>query len=253
CGPDGWSPRSRKALDRIRLTGGLDTWRSPRRGAPRVCGSPILRHAGDPNLSVRPMPTPRRRRIHRPPAPLHLAGAAEERHMPALRARPSGDLKKPARLHTVAIDDPRLGGLMHLSDGHDLGEVAFAVASYLENADGVLAKVLGRLGHDSARDIVEKSRQALRDLGQELEFLSLMTEPGELRGSWVLNPRWHTVAFDVASSNDTVLLTVAINAVRVIQQIWDRLLDDRWPPDVRDLLKSQRKRICEVEESLLEA
>lgn len=145
------------------------------------------------------------------------------------------------------------GGLMHLSDGHDLGEVAFAVASYLENADGVLAKVLGRLGHDSARDIVEKSRQALRDLGQELEFLSLMTEPGELRGSWVLNPRWHTVAFDVASSNDTVLLTVAINAVRVIQQIWDRLLDDRWPPDVRDLLKSQRKRICEVEESLLEA
>ena len=127
------------------------------------------------------------------------------------------------------------------------------VAGLVTNASGVLEQVQRRLHCGSARAAVEWSRCTLDQIRQDLEQLSHRTNNMTERSSWVLNPRWHPVVFQVASSRDTVLLTVALNAVRVVSQTCYRILDDRWPGEVEDRLAAQRKRLAEVEEELLEA
>ena len=56
--PDGWSPRSRQALDRIRLTGELDSWRPPAGGLHLV--------VGQTERSRTTLATSRARRVRKP-------------------------------------------------------------------------------------------------------------------------------------------------------------------------------------------
>lgn len=127
------------------------------------------------------------------------------------------------------------------------------VAGFVENATDVLEQVQRRLNTQRARQTVERSRSALVDIRDDLERISDLTQQMDERSSWVLNPRWHPVMFQVASSRDTILLTVAINAVRVVSQACDRILEDRWPKVVGENLEAQRRRLVQVERDLLEA
>lgn len=46
---------------------------------------------------------------------------------------------------------------------------------------------------------------------------------------------------------------MALNAVRVVAQVCDRLRDERWPPEVAACLTTQRERLEQIENDLLEA
>lgn len=133
------------------------------------------------------------------------------------------------------------------------GAVVMGVAGFVENAIHVLGQVNERLSSARARQAVVWSQATLDDVRLDLESSADSSSLDDLPASWVLNPRWHATVFRVASSRETVLLTVAANAVRVVSQEMDRMLEDRWPVEVVDLLSVQRQRLCLIEDALLGA
>lgn len=133
------------------------------------------------------------------------------------------------------------------------GTLVQGFADFVANAAAVFEQVQDRLTSEIAIQAVEVSRSVLGEVRNDLERISEWISQMDERSSWVLNPRWHPVVFQVASSRETILLTVALNAVRVVSESFDRILQDRWPPAVQCRLTTQRERLTQVEETLLEA
>lgn len=70
-------------------------------------------------------------------------------------------------------------------------------------------------------------------------------------GDWVLDPDWHPIAFEVASSRPRVLLTIGSNALRVIAQEYQDLLVEVWDGNFIAELTDQHRLICDLQADLL--
>lgn len=68
---------------------------------------------------------------------------------------------------------------------------------------------------------------------------------------WVLDPDWHPIAFEVASSRPRVLLTIGSNALQVVDQEYQDLLQEVWDEEFTEQLTNQRHTIAELKMDLL--
>ncbi len=70
-------------------------------------------------------------------------------------------------------------------------------------------------------------------------------------GDWVLDPDWHPIAFEVASFRPRVLLTIGSNALRVVDQEYQDLLQEIWDEEFIEQLSDQCRTIAELKTDLL--
>lgn len=70
-------------------------------------------------------------------------------------------------------------------------------------------------------------------------------------GDWVLDPDWHPIAFQVASSRPRVLITIGSNALQVLDQEYQDLLQEIWDEEFTQQLTDQRRTIAELKTDLL--
>jgi hypothetical protein len=126
-----------------------------------------------------------------------------------------------------------------------------SLAHHGANAEAVLQIVATRFDGEVPPS-VRQTESVLASLSAELSAV-LTDQAGEADaiGGWALDRSWRAAVFGVASSRPRVLLTVAANAIRSLDDMYGHVLEESWDDHLTDVLHAHRAHLGRTQAALL--